>query len=112
MNWTLREEIQHVLRFAEDLPPEQLPRLLGEIEEVRCTAMARLSAIAVAHPANPDHLISVADAAQLLGVSKDTLYRQHDHFPFTRRMGRRLLFSSHGIEDYIFKQSGLAHRSR
>jgi len=112
VTWKLREEIQNVLRFAEQLPPEQLPKLLGEIEEVRCTAMSRLSASAAAYPANPDRLISIACAAQLLGVSKDTLYRQHDHFPFTRRMGRRLLFSSHGIEEYIRKQSGLADRRR
>ena len=34
----MRDELQFVLRAARELPAEQLPRLLGELEEVRCTA--------------------------------------------------------------------------
>ena len=39
----LRDELQFVLKVAQDLPPEGLPKLLGEIEEIRCTTMARLN---------------------------------------------------------------------
>jgi hypothetical protein len=40
----MRAELQNVLKAVTELPPEQLPRLLGELEEIRCTAITRLSA--------------------------------------------------------------------
>lgn len=101
----MRDELQFVLRAALELPAEELPRLLGEIEEVRCTAMARLTAPAPIQSAGADGLLSIAEASRRLGVSKDYLYRHGVEFPFTRRMGRKLLFSSLGIEKHI-KQQG------
>lgn len=95
-----------MLRFARELPAEELPRLLGEIEEVRCTAMARLTGPAPL-PSRADELLPVEEASRRLGVSKDYLYRHGGDFPFTRRMGRKLLFSSLGIERYIKQQNGL-----
>jgi|SRR5215813_14144503 len=95
----MRAGLQNVLKEVSELPPEQLPRLLGELEEIRCTAIARLSAAAPA-PVQ-DQLLDVEAAAQRLGVSRDYLYRHHARLPFTRRMGKRLLFSSVGIEKYI-----------
>ena len=38
----MRGELQHVLTAAKELPAEQLPHLLGLLEEARATAMARL----------------------------------------------------------------------
>jgi len=95
----MRAELQNVLKAVTELPPEQLPRLLGELEEIRCTAIARLSAPAPAQL--EDQLLDVEAAAQRLGVSRDYLYRHHAELPFTRRMGKALRFSSAGIQDYL-----------
>jgi excisionase family DNA binding protein len=104
----MRDELQFVLRVVRELPPDELPRLLGELEEVRCTAMARLTA--PAQPSGADELLSVEEASRRLGVSKDFLYRHGNDFPFTRRMGRKLLFSSLGIEKHIKQQYSLTAR--
>jgi len=91
--------LQNVLKEVSELPPEQLPRLLGELGEIRCTAIARLSAVAPA-PVQ-DQLLDVEAAAQRLGVSRDYLYRHHAELPFTRRMGKALRFSLLGIEKWL-----------
>lgn len=106
----MRDELQSVMRFTQQLPPEQLPTLLGEIEEIRCTAMARLTASLTQQPLAPDQLLSVEEASRRLGVGRDYLYRHSAELLFTRRMGGRLLFSSAGIDRYIRQQDGVARR--
>lgn len=96
----MRNELQNVLMAARELPVDDLPRLIGDLEEVRCTAMARLSAPTAFAPQS-DELLDVDEAARRLCTSKDYLYRNHPRLPFTRRMGRNLRFSSLGIEKYI-----------
>jgi excisionase family DNA binding protein len=102
----LRQELQLLLRIAQELPHEELPGLLGEIEQVRYTAIARLS-VPTHTPSESDQLLSVEDAAKRLSISEDYLYRHGKEFPFTRRVGRRLLFSSAGIDRYLERQDGL-----
>ena len=106
---TVRDELHFVLRAARELPVEQLPRLLGELEECRCTAMARMTVPAPVQ-AQPDELLDVEEAARRLGLSKDYLYRHSGDFPFTRRMGRKLLFSRVGIERHIAQGAPLKTR--
>ena len=95
----MRAELQAALAAAKDLPADELPHLLGELEEIRCTALARLQA--PSPPPEEDELLDVTAAAHKLGVSRDYLYRNHARFPFTRRMGKRLLFSRNGLEKYL-----------
>ena len=97
----MREELQNVLRAVRELPVEQLPRLLGDLEEIRVTAMARLTSPAPTQAQRADELLVVTEAARRLGLSKDYLYRHSHEFPFTRRVGRKLLFSALGIEKQI-----------
>src|SRR5690349_16120400 len=87
---TLRQELQFILRAVLEIPADELPGLLGEIEEVRYTALARLTTPNQSHSTEPDQLLSIAEAAQRLNVSQDYLYRHGKQLPFTRRMGRRL----------------------
>ena len=85
---------------ARELPTGELPSFIGELEAVKATAWARLSAPAsslVEH----DELVSVEVAAERLGVGRDYLYRHHSQYSFTRRTGRKLLFSAQGIEKHI-----------
>jgi predicted DNA-binding transcriptional regulator AlpA len=89
------------LEDARTLPADKLPRLLGDIEEVRTTALARLSAPAPA-PAAPDELLTCAQAAERLQCSRDYLYKAD--LPFKRKLGRSLRFSSAGITAYLARQ--------
>jgi excisionase family DNA binding protein len=92
---TLKFEL---LRAARELAPEHLPRFFGDLEEVRREAEMRLH-VAVKLQQADEVLLTVAEASKRLGVSADTLYRQD--FPFTRRVGRRRLFSRNGIDAAI-----------
>jgi hypothetical protein len=96
----MRRELETILQIVHDLKVEQLPELLGDLERVRVTAMARLTAPVVTQP-SVDRLLGVGEAAKQLGVSEDYLYRHHREFSFARRAGRKLLFSSVGIEKHI-----------
>src|SRR5580700_2337059 len=93
------------------MPPEQLPMLLGEIEVVRCTAMARLTSPAPAQDSGPDELLDVEEAAQRMSVTVDHLYRHSADYPFTRRVGGRLRFSALGMDDWIRGQDGAGKRT-
>jgi hypothetical protein len=95
----MRDELRRLLIAALELPAEQMAGLLGEVEEFKCKAMVRL--VMPAHPSGPDELLDIEEAARRLGTSKDYLYRHSRQFAFTRRMGRKLLFSALGIELYI-----------
>lgn len=106
----MRQEIQFLLRAAREFPADDLPGLLGEIEVIRYTALARLSPPAYTGSGQPDQLVSIAEAARRLNVSEDYLYRHWKELPFTRRMGRRLLFSSSGIDKHIRQNDGLTAR--
>jgi|HubBroStandDraft_1064217.scaffolds.fasta_scaffold45274_3 hypothetical protein len=90
------------LEDARTLPADKLPRLMADLEEVRCTALARLSAPSQPAPATQDTLLTCKQAAKLLSCSTDTLYR--GNFEFTRRLGRKKLYSLRGIEEYLRKQ--------
>jgi excisionase family DNA binding protein len=97
----MRSELETALTLAKTLPVEDLPEFLGSLETVRIVAFARIAAPAV--EARPDELLEVPEAAHRLGVSPDYLYRHSRRFPFTRRMGRKLLFSSAGLDAYLRK---------
>jgi len=88
-----------LLRAARELPAEDLPGLIGQLEETKAVAWARLTA-PVAHQEH-DELLDVGTAAERLGVSRDYLYRHAQEYPFTRRQGRKLLFSARGIDKHI-----------
>jgi excisionase family DNA binding protein len=97
----VRPELQAALKLARELDAADLPYFLGELETVRVTAQARLASRPVSAP--PDQLLEVPEAAHRLGVSPDYVYRHSKQFPFTRREGRKLLFSSSGLDSYLKK---------
>jgi hypothetical protein len=99
----LRSALGRCQEAARCLPPEELPELIGQLEVVKAMAWARL--ISPAASSQPhDGLLSVEVAAERLGVSKDYLYRHSEDYSFTRRQGRKLLFSALGIEKHIREQ--------
>lgn len=98
----MRQELQPVLEEAKTLAREELPKLLGELEEVRVTALARLTLPVAA--ATRDESLDVSEAARRLGVSTSYLYHHSRDFSFARHQGRKLLFSARGIEAHLAKQ--------
>lgn len=97
----MRSQLESAFHLAKTLPAEKLPRLLGDLEEIRAVALARLSSVQV--ELRPDELLDIKGAALRLHVSEDYLYHHHKRLPFTRREGRALRFSSNGIDSYIKK---------
>lgn len=95
----MRSELRSALHLAETSSPEEIPALLGELEQIRVTALARLSSSVVA--LQPDELLDVRATAKRLGVSQDYLYRHQGKFPFARRIGRKLLFLSSGLDKFL-----------
>jgi hypothetical protein len=93
--------LQIVLEQARTLPPEALPRLLGDLAEIQATAQQRLTS-APAPVQQADELLNVAQAAERLHCSKVYLYKTA--LPFKRKLGRKLLFSSAGITEFLIKQ--------
>lgn len=89
-----------------DLSREQIPSALGELERVKASLSIRL--MDPHSPASePDRLLTVEQAADRLGLAKDTLYRKAKAFPFAVRLpGRQVRFSASGIEKFIRSRSG------
>jgi len=53
-------------------------------------------------PAEPDHLLTLTQAAERLGVSMTWLRRHSAGLPFTRKLSHRVVrFSSTGIERWL-----------
>jgi len=88
-----------VLNAARTLPMEELPRLIGDLEQIRVIALARLTVPASVSKA--DELVGIEEASRRLNISKSYLYRHSGQFPFARHIGRRLAFSTLGIDRYI-----------
>ena len=92
-----------------ELAPEQIPAVLGELEELKAAAWVQLLTPNGRNPSGiqpPDELVNAREAARRLGLSLDYVYRHAQQLPFTVRVGRQLRFSSRGIERYIERRRG------
>lgn len=93
-----------------DLSHEEIPAVLGELEELKAVAWAQL--LIPTNGRNPsglkaaDELLKIQEAARRLELSPDYLYRHSRQLPFTVRIGRRLRFSAQGIERFIRLRQG------
>src|SRR5215468_7791367 len=95
------------------ISPEAVPAEISDDEMIVTLTVAELRALirgivraeikAGIKPQAPadDKLLSVAEACDLLGKSRDWLYHNAKTLPFTRRHGRSLMFSSNGLQRYI-----------
>jgi excisionase family DNA binding protein len=82
------------------IPRSRIPALIAALA-------ARLlepqePAVPAAAPGDGDRLLTVEQAAERLGVTKDSLYRNAKTLPFVVRLGPgQLRFSAAGIDCYI-----------
>jgi hypothetical protein len=91
------------------LSPEQLPELyrLAARAEAELRAALLTARPASREPEAPDQLLTVAQAAERLGRTKDWLYRHAKDLPFTVRQGTgHPRFSARGLARYIRARQG------
>jgi predicted DNA-binding transcriptional regulator AlpA len=81
---------------------DDIPAAIGELERIKAMLYSRLSvpAAAAAVP-EPDRLLTADDVARQTQLSVRWLYRHADTLPFTRRVGRKVLFSSAGLAKWL-----------
>src|SRR5262249_19822028 len=88
------------------IPPSKIPALLSQLSAVQSAMAARLVAADHEEATSDDALLTVEQAAQRLGVSKDWLFRRSRTLPFVVRLGRHLRFSNRGIDRYLRGRTG------
>ena len=84
-----------------DVPVEALPALVLQLAALQAAVAARLVAD-LRRDDGPDRLLTVRQAAPVLGMSEDWLYRHAHRLPFACRTGRRSVrFSERGLKRYV-----------
>jgi predicted DNA-binding transcriptional regulator AlpA len=90
------------------LPLEAIPRIIGQVEQLRAVLWARLNspatvqAVSESEASMDGDLLRVDQAAQILGVSVRWLYRHYKQLPFARRLSRKTLrFSEAGLRQWL-----------
>jgi hypothetical protein len=97
-------------QLVDDARVEELPQLAGALEAARVRLQLRLVAVVAptaprdVAPPLPRH-VSVAEAAQALGVSPGWLYHTDD-LPFVRRLGRRVVVDVRLAAEWLKRQGG------
>ncbi len=106
----LNQLMADLARAVTEVSPHDAPVFLGHLEQLKATLWIRilgaLPSDGQGQGADGDTLIDVTEAARRLSLSEDYLYRHHKRLPFTVRIGKRILFSSKGIERYIRQRQG------
>jgi excisionase family DNA binding protein len=105
----MRRELESALSHAHSLAAAELPRFLGELEEIRAIAFARLIAPNVP-PAQPDEeLLDISEAARRLNLSRTTLYALIGRGELkSRTIGRRRMILRAALDAFVRKD----HRTR
>jgi predicted DNA-binding transcriptional regulator AlpA len=96
----------------EEAPLAEIPALIGVLATLQAKAQIKLLHRESEPSRQEDRLLTVTEASDKLGTTKDYLYRHADILPFSVRMGpKQLRFSLNGIERYI-KLRRARHNSR
>jgi len=94
-----------------DVDPGALPALLAQLTTAAAVVAARLSTIeprsAEGAAASPgDRLLTAKEAAVVLNLSTDFLYKHEAAKPFRVRIGSEVRFSLVGIQRFIERHRG------
>lgn len=96
--------------FCDEIEPGEIPDALGRIERCRAalwTRMLTAGQAAKGTDREPDRLLTAEEAAEVMRVSPDYLYRHADELPFTvRPTPGTLRFSERGIARYLRARQG------
>ncbi len=120
---TLNRALSTLFRMASDIRDEDVPAALAATRIFEKILMARDTlSLRTLPPAGPipgalpspadDVLLNAEQAAALLGVKKQWLYRNADKLPFAVRISRKQLrFSKAGAQRWMFKRRPRAQDS-
>ena len=94
-------------------PAPDLPTLVGHLEALKAEALARLVTLAISRPAGTDspqveghdRLISVQEAAQMLGMKPGWVRRHQRELPLVNLPGSAVRFSAKRLELFIKRRS-------
>ena len=90
-----------------ELPLEAVPVIRGELVRIDTLLQMRIAQAGRNGQGDvSDRLLDVKEVAAKLHLSEDQVYRKAASFPFTVRVGRKLLFSEAGIDRYIRQRAG------
>src|SRR5690348_513944 len=83
--------------------PSEVPALVGDLERLRALGWARLTAPRPAADRNGhgDRLLTAYEVRARTTLSVAWLYRHSDVLPFTRRVGRKVLFSEAALTKWL-----------
>jgi excisionase family DNA binding protein len=98
------DSLHDLKRFADEARLRDLPLILREVHSVTESIISRLADSSERNPEPgmlPDQNLSVKEAARSLGVSPSYLYKRRSRLPFSRQVGRRVLFSRRGLEAWM-----------
>lgn len=90
------------------LAAEEIPAVIAQLASVQSALAARLLMERETAKGEPDPLLDIEQAAARLNMSTHYLYKNHRRLPFTVRQGRKVLFSSRGLERYKLRLQGKA----
>lgn len=98
----MRPLLHPVMDLAQTASADELAVLLGELRTIELIAHGRMSRPAVA-ASRSDEWLTVQECAARMHKSRDWIYRHASAWPFTRRVGKTLLFSSMGLDSFLKK---------
>lgn len=89
-----------------DVPREELPELLADVERLRAEVWSELTRPpengGSPEPDTGDQLLDVEAVAEVLDVDTRYVYEHADDWPFTRRISpRKLRFSERGLYRWL-----------
>jgi excisionase family DNA binding protein len=97
----MRPELQPALFHAQSLAPAELPSLLGELEEIRAVALARLLTPPAPVAQADEELVDIPEAVRRLNLSRTTLYSLIGRGELkSRTIGRRRMIPRTAIEAF------------
>lgn len=95
---------------ATNLPPHVAAQLLAQMASIQTVLLGRLftgMSPDIRREDSEDRLLVIDEAASMLGMTRDYLYRHADQLPFTVRPApKQLRFSKLGIQKYIRNRQG------
>ena len=103
----LRASLATLVASSGEIPPEQVPDLVAELARAQAALLSAASrppaaVHRVSDRPDEDRMLDVDEAATLLGVTKQWVYRHAKQLPFTRSISPRIVrFSRIGIQRWL-----------
>lgn len=99
---TARPDVAALVADPTQVPLERIPEVIGELERAKAVLWSRLtSPVPVSQRAADDRLLSAQQVHEQTQLSVAWMYRHANALPFTRRVGRKVLFSQAGLTKWL-----------